>query len=163
MDQRIRYDVSQSRGTPVPPETSLFGNLTQIEQDLKAVVEALALLGVARCSECKQFFRCSDPGALFDGGTLICYGCIPLWWPVQSSRLSVVDREQVAAKLASWLRKYHQAKVVKEMPGSQASEAEPGFQMVSTCSECHGSGKLLEGERCRFCNGLKTVWIVVPK
>ncbi len=159
----LRYDLSQSGGAPVPSETSPFETLSNLEQDLKAVMGALALLGVARCSQCKQFFRCSDRGTLFDCGTLVCYGCIPTWWPSQSSRLGIVDRERVAGKLASWLRKNHGAKVMKEAPENQAVAAEGEFQIVTTCVECHGSGKLLEGERCRFCNGLGTVWIVVPK
>ncbi len=37
------------------------------------------------------------------------------------------------------------------------------FQIVAKCVECAGSGKLMEGERCRFCNELGTVRIVVPK
>jgi len=159
----LSYDLSQTGGAPVPPEASLFEAMSNLEQDLKAVIGALALLGVAPCSQCKQFFRCSDPGALFDSGTLVCYGCVPAWWSSQSSRLNIADRERVAGKLASWLRKNHGAKVRKEVPKSQASTAESEFQIVTSCVECHGSGKLLEGERCRFCNGLGTVWIVVPK
>ena len=163
MNQGLSFESSQSGGEAIPPETSLFDNLSTIEQDLKAVMGALVLLGVARCSQCKEFSRCSDPGALFDYGALICYGCIPPWWSTQSSRLSVSDRERVAGKLVVWLRKHHQAKVMREMPDSQATAAEWAFQLVTTCVECHGSGKLLEGERCRFCTGLGTVWIVVPK
>ena len=52
---------------------------------------------------------------------------------------------------------------MKEIPESQTAAGEREFQIVTTCVECHGSGKLLEGERCRFCNALGTVWIVVPK
>jgi hypothetical protein len=163
MEQGLNYELSRGGGTSIPPEASPFDNLSEIEQDLKAVMGALALLGVARCSECKQFFRCSDLGALFDCGKLICYGCIPPWWSSQSSRLGIADRERVAGKLASWLRKNHGAKVMKEIPESQAAAAKQEFQIVTTCVECHGSGKLLEGERCRFCNGRGTVWIVVPK
>jgi mono/diheme cytochrome c family protein len=163
MAQGFSYDLSQTRGAPVPPEPSPFETLSNLEQDLKAVMEALALLGVARCSQCRNFFRCSDPGALFDCGTLICYGCIPVWWSSESSRLNIADRERIAGKLASWLRKNHGAKVMKEIPESRTATGEREFQIVTTCVECHGSGKLLEGERCRFCNGLGTVWIVVPR
>jgi hypothetical protein len=163
MTQGLNYDLSQTGGAAIPPESSPFEIMASLEQDLKAVMGALALLGIARCSQCKQFFRCSDPGALFDCGTLVCYGCIPTWWSSQSSRLGIADRERVAGKLASWLRKNHGAKVMKEVPESQAIAAAWEFQLVTTCVECHGSGKLLEGERCRFCNGLGTVWIVVPK
>jgi hypothetical protein len=162
MAQGLNYDLAQTGGTSVPPEASPFETLSNLKQDLKAVMGALALLGVARCSECKQFFRSSDPGALFDCGALVCYGCVPPWWSSQSSRMGIADRERIAGKLASWLRKYHGAKVMKEIPENRAA-GEREFQMVTTCVECHGSGKLLEGERCRFCNGLGTVWIVVPK
>jgi hypothetical protein len=146
-----------------PAEHSLFETLSRVEHDLSDMVGALALLGVKRCSQCKQFFRSTDPGALFDGGQLVCFACVPGWWPSFSMRLGVADREQTEGKLASWLRKYHHAEVVKEAPGKALDTANAGFQMVVKCIECAGSGKLLQGERCRFCNGLGTVWIVVAK
>jgi len=150
-----------SPGTHNPAEHSPFEALLRIEQDLNDLVNALALLGIKRCSQCRQFFRCTDPGALFDCGKLICFACIPEWWSAQSGQLSISPREEIEGKLASWLRKYHRAEVVKEAP--DASHDAPQLQLVTTCRECRGSGKLLEGERCRFCNGLGTVWIVVRK
>jgi hypothetical protein len=150
-----------SLGTHGTAEHSLFETLSCIEHDLNDLVNALALLGVKRCSQCRQFFRSTDPGALFDYGKVICFGCIPEWWSAQSRQLSIAPREEIEAKLASWLRKHHRAEVVKEQPEKLLDTAR--LQIVTTCRECRGSGKLLEGERCRFCNGLGTVWIVVPK
>ena len=78
-------------------------------------------------------------------------------------RLGVADRELIEGKLASWLRKYHRAEVVKVTPGNIPDTTNAEFQLVAKCVECGCSGKLMEGERCRFCNGLGTVRIVVPK
>ena len=79
-----------------------------------------------------------------------------------SGQISVHDREKLESKPASWLRKYHQAQV-KQDQDDGASSNNYGFQMVVHCTECNGSGKLLEGERCRFCNGLGTIRIVIPE
>jgi len=144
-------------------ENSLFAALARVEHNLNDLIDALALLGVKRCSQCRKFFRIADPGALFEGDQLVCYRCIPDWWSSQSMRLGVAERERVEGKLASWLRKYHRAEVVKVTPGNVPHFANADFQLVAKCVECAGSGKLMEGERCRFCNGLGTVRIVVPK
>jgi DnaJ-class molecular chaperone len=61
------------------------------------------------------------------------------------------------------LRKHHRAEVVKETPGKVLDTSSTEFQIVAKCAECGGTGKLMEGERCRFCNGFGTVRIVVPK
>jgi hypothetical protein len=150
-------------GTQDPAENSVFETMVRIEHDLSDVIDALALLGVKRCSECKQFFRSADPGALFENGHIVCYKCIPDWWSACSQRLGVADRERLEAKLASWLRKHHRAEVVKETPGKVLDTSSAEFQMVAKCAECGGTGKLMEGERCRFCNGFGTVRIVVPR
>ena len=159
MQQETGNSLLQAE-THDPVENSLFEAISHIEQDVNGLVGALALLGVKRCSQCRQFFRCADPGVLFDYGKVICFGCIPEWWSSQSGQISIASREEIEGKLASWLRKYHRAEVVKEAPEKLPDATE--FQIVTTCRECRGSGKLLEGERCRFCNGLGTVWIVVP-
>ncbi len=144
-------------------ESALFETMVRIEHDLSDLIAALALLGVKRCSQCKQFFRAADPGALFENGHIVCYRCIPDWWAAMSTRLGVTDRERIEGRLASWLRKYHRAEVLKETPGGASDASSADFQMVARCAECAGSGKLMEGERCRFCNGFGTVRIVVPK
>jgi len=144
-------------------DNSLSESVSRVEQDLDDLIDALALLGVKRCSQCRQFFRSSEPGALFDCGQIVCYKCIPDWWSSSSRRMSITDRERTEGKLASWLRKYHRAEIVKETPGQAPDPSNIEFQMFSKCLECAGSGKLMEGERCRFCNGAGTVRIVVPK
>jgi hypothetical protein len=152
------------RGTTHDPvENSMFETMVRVEHDLSDVIAALSLLGVKRCSQCKQFFRSADPGALFENGQTVCYKCIPAWWSSLSTRLGIVDRERLEGKLATWLRKHHHAEVVKETPGVSPDAANTEFQMVARCVECAGTGKLMEGERCRFCNGFGTVRIVVPQ
>jgi hypothetical protein len=150
-------------GTHPATDNSLFETLSRVEHDLNDLIGGLALLGVKRCSQCKQFLRCLDPGALFDCGQLVCYSCIPDWWSSESTRLGVEERERVEGKLASWLRKHHRAEIVKVTPGNVPETTNAEFQIAAKCQECAGSGKLMEGERCRFCNGLGTVRIVVPR
>src|SRR3979409_1839870 len=99
-----------------PADRALFETLARVDRDVDALIGALALLGVKRCSRCRQFFQCSDPGALFDAGQLVCFGCIPEWWSSMSTGLGTADREHVEGKLATWLRKHHGAEVVKETP-----------------------------------------------
>jgi hypothetical protein len=123
-----------------PAEGSLFETVVRVEHDMNDLINAMALLGVKRCSQCKQFFRSSDPGALFDAGQLVCFACLPEWWSSLSTRLGVTDRERTEAKLASWLRKYHRAEVVKEVPGKAATSTDAAFQIVVKCGECAGSG-----------------------
>lgn len=146
-----------------PAESSLLETLARVQHDLDDLIGGLALLDVRRCSQCRQFFRSAEPGSLFECGQLICYGCISDWWFAYSMRVSVVDRERTEGRLAAWLRKYHRAEVVKETADKALDSASIHFQIVAKCLECAGSGKLLEGERCRFCNGFGTVRIVVPK
>ena len=150
-------------GTHDPAEDSLFATLSRVEHDLNDLIGGLALLGVKRCSQCKQFFRCADSGALFECDQLVCYGCIPDWWSSLSAQLNVAERERIEGKLASWLRKHHRAEVVKITPGNVPDTTNAEFQIAAKCVECSGSGKLMAGERCRFCNGLGSVRIVVPK
>lgn len=162
MQQESNSGLLQA-GTHDAPEDSLFATLAHVEHDVDDLIAALALLGVKRCSRCRQFFRCADPGALFDSGQLVCYNCIPAWWTLTSAQIGVADREQVEGKLASWLRKHHRGEVVKDVPGKVFDAASAAFQIVAKCVECAGSGELMKGERCRFCSGLGTVRIVVPK
>jgi hypothetical protein len=145
-------------------DNSLFESVSRVGHDVDDLIGALALLGVRRCSQCRQFFRSAEPGALFDCGEIVCYKCIPGWWSSFSTRTGVTDRERIEGKLATWLRKHHRAEVVKDTPAGKAPDAaNVEFQMTAKCLECAGSGKLMEAERCRFCNGSGTVRIVVPR
>jgi hypothetical protein len=144
-------------------DNSLFESVSRVVHDVDDLIGALALLGVKRCSQCKQFFRSAEPKALFDYGQIVCYSCIPGWWSSFSTRMAVTDRERIEGKLSWWLKKYHRAEVVKETPGKLPDTGDVEFQMIAKCLECAGSGKLMEGERCRFCNGTGTVRIAVPR
>jgi hypothetical protein len=162
LQQELRNEVSHA-APQAPAENSVFENLSRVQRDLNDVMGALALLGVKRCSQCRRFYRSADPGELFDCGEIVCYTCIPTWWTSQSVRLGIAERERIEGKLASWLRKYHRAEIRKMTPGKTLDGTDSEFQMVAKCLECAGSGKLMEGERCRFCTGLGTVRIVVVK
>src|SRR3984893_14883820 len=106
MQPGLGSGLSQA-GTHDLAENSLFETLSRVEHDLNDLIGAMALLGIKRCSQCRQFFRSAEPGALFDCEQLVCYKCIPDWWSSFSMRLAVTDRERTEGKLASWLRKYH--------------------------------------------------------
>jgi formylmethanofuran dehydrogenase subunit E len=162
METALERKHSDNERLDRSPE-GMLEKLAQTQRDLNDVIEALALLGIKRCSQCKHFFNSSDPGALFGNGQLVCYSCVPEWWSSYSGQLGVAEREKAETKLSSWLRKHHGAQIVKEERG-RTPEANPlEFKVVVHCSECGGSGKLLQGERCRFCNGFGTVWIVAPR
>ena len=61
MQQESNSGLLQA-GTHDAPEDSLFATLAHVEHDVDDLIAALALLGVKRCSRCRQFFRCADPG-----------------------------------------------------------------------------------------------------
>jgi hypothetical protein len=71
------------------------------------------------------------------------------------SLLVVVPRD---SNRALSLRKYHRGEVVKETPG-KVPNTNNEFQMIAKYLECAGSGKLMEGECCGFCDGAGTVRI----
>src|SRR6202795_236788 len=82
-------------------DSALFESVSRVEHDVDDLIGALALLGVKRCSQCRQFFRSAEPGALFDCGQIVCYKCISDWWSSLSQHLGVTDRERTEGKLAS--------------------------------------------------------------
>jgi hypothetical protein len=159
----IARELVSQEGKSHNPAQPTTETVAQLRTELQEVIDALALLGIQRCSRCRRFFRSSEAGALFDYTEVVCYSCVPEWWKSVSGQISVHDREKLESKLASWLRKYHQAQVIKQDKDDSAGMYSYGFQMVVHCTECNGSGKLLEGERCRFCNGLGTIRVVIPE
>lgn len=162
MNAEIRDKISEMDAANRASEGSTAEELAQLQKDVNSVLAALALLGVKRCSQCKQFLKC-EPGSFFECGDLICYSCVPGWWTGASARLGVTEREKLEANLSSWLRRYHGAEVVTEPREGPSNGNAEAFRIVVHCTECHGSGKLLEGERCRFCKGAGNVWIVAGK
>jgi hypothetical protein len=136
--------------------------LARHENDLERLKDAFALLGVKPCSCCKRFHRSTDPGTLFEAGGLICYGCIREWWPQRCAQLSTKERQDLEAKLVFWLRDFHHAELFKDsakLPGPAVQE----LNIVANCLECRGTGKMMGEERCRYCDGRGTVWVVVSR
>ena len=147
---------------PEPSESRVEEVVARHEVDLDRLKDALGLLGVVPCSWCKKFFRRSDSGALFDAGELVCYGCIPEWWPQRRAQLSIKDRETLESKLVFWLRSQHHAEIFKDpakLPESSLQE----LHLIANCMECRGTGKLMGNERCRYCEGRGTVWVIVSR
>lgn len=96
--QHKRFEGSRSNDSP---ESPLSERLAQTQRDLHEVISALALLGIKRCSQCRQFFNSSDPGSLFGNGRLVCYSCVPEWWHSFSGQIDVAEREKLETKLSS--------------------------------------------------------------
>jgi len=142
-------------------DSALQEKLSRQQAEIDRMKDALALLGVAPCSWCKKYFRRAEPGAMFDGGELVCYACIPEWWPQRREQLSGKDRDDVEGKLVFWLRQFHKAESIKD-PAKLPEASQQELTLVATCLECRGTGTST-GERCRFCEGRGTIWIVVPK
>jgi len=136
--------------------------LARHEFDLARLKEAFGLLGVNACARCKKFFRRADPGALFDAGELVCYGCISEWWAQRCAQLSSKDREALEGKLVFWLRDHHHAETFKD-PAKLPESSQQELHIVASCLECHGTGKLMGQERCRYCDGRGTVWVIVSR
>jgi len=143
--------------TPRPEEV-----LARHELDLDRLKDALALLGINACSCCKKFLRRSDAGALFDAGELVCYGCIHEWWPHRAAQLGIKERENLEGKLVFWLRDFHHAETYKD-PAKLPEASLQELRLVATCLECRGAGKSMGQERCRFCEGRGTVWVIVSR
>jgi len=136
--------------------------LTHYQLELERLKNALGLLGVNACSWCKKFYRSTDPGALFDAGGLICYTCVREWWPRQCPQLSTKERQDLEGKLVFWLRDFHHAELFKD-PAKLPDPAVQGLNLVANCLECRGTGKMMGEERCRYCDGRGTVWVVVSR
>jgi len=130
--------------------------------ELDRLKEAFGLLGVSACSWCKKFFRRTDPGSLFDAGQLVCYGCIPDWWNHRCTQLSTSDRENLESRMVYWLRANHHAELFKDaakLPDASRQE----LNIVASCLECRGTGKSMGQDRCRYCAGRGTVWVIVSR
>lgn len=147
---------------PDPVDPRLQEILSRQQDQIDRMKDALALLGVAQCSWCRKYFRRTEPGAMFDGGELVCYGCIPEWWPGRRQQLSGKDRDDLEGKLVFWLRQFHKAESFKD-PAKLPERSQQELSLEARCLECRGTGTSGGDERCRFCEGRGSVWIVVPK
>ena len=137
--------------------------LEAVESELHDLVQGLSLLGIKRCSWCKRFFRCSDPGALFGGvGEFVCFECIPGWWPSRREQLSCAQQRQIESDLVFWLRSFHHARTVNGSNGLKQEQAVK-FELSASCLECRGTGVYLGDKRCRYCAGPGTVRVIVPE
>jgi hypothetical protein len=144
------------------PEPSVGDILARQQFDLDRLKDAFGLLGITACSRCQKFYRRTEPGTLFDAGELVCYACIHEWWPQRSAQLSSKDRETLEGKLVFWLRDYHQAETFKD-PAKLPDPSLQELHIVANCLECHGTGKSLGQEHCRFCEDRGTVWVIVSR
>ncbi|MGD0213024.1 MAG: hypothetical protein ABSB87_07315 [Terriglobales bacterium] len=148
---------------PDQPEPRVEDVLARHTSELDRLKDALGLLGVSPCSWCKNFFRRSDSGALFDArGDLVCYACIHDWWAHCCTELSTKEREDLESKLVFWLRGTHHAEILKD-PAKLPDRSRQELNLVANCLECRGTGKSLGEDRCRYCEGRGTVWVVVAR
>ncbi len=147
---------------PEESESALKEALDRHELDLARLKDAFALLGVSPCSRCQKFHRSTEPGALFDAGELICYGCLREWWPQRSAQLGGKERQDLEGKLVFWLRDYRHAELFKD-PAKLPDPALQELNMVAACLECRGTGRIMGDERCRYCDGRGTVWVIVSR
>lgn len=144
---------------PDDPNQVLHDRISELERDLDSLTTGVALLGIKRCSWCKKFSRTSDSGLLFDSGATVCFGCIPAWWPQYSTEVTDKQRQILEFELKNWLVRCHHAEVIRN-PEKLPKDASPRLQIVVSCYECGGSGNNA-GERCRFCDGRGSIWILV--
>jgi len=144
---------------PDDPTQDLHNRIGELERDLQHLTTGVALLGIKRCNWCKKFSRTSDSGLLFDSGATVCFACIPEWWPQYSNEVAPKQREIVEFELKNWLIRSHHAEVVRD-PAKLPKDASPRLQIVVSCHECNGTGNAA-GERCRFCDGQGSIWILV--
>ena len=144
-------------------ENRMFQILEGVERNLNDLVQGLSLLGVKRCSHCKRFFRASAPGVLFETrGDVVCFECIPAWWPLRGEQLSWEERQRTEGDLVFWLRGFHNARSYNDS-NKPAEDQAVKFELVASCLECHGTGRSLGDKRCRYCCGPGSVRIVVPQ
>jgi hypothetical protein len=146
----------------MPDESDPRDILARHQLELDRMKDAFALLGVNTCSWCKKFVRRTDPGSLFDAGELVCYGCIREWWPERSAQLGVKERESLEGKLVFWLRDFHRAETFKD-PAKLPEASQQELHIVANCLECRGTGKSMGEDRCRYCEGRGTVWVIVSR
>ncbi|MGB8730644.1 MAG: hypothetical protein WCC99_05305, partial [Candidatus Sulfotelmatobacter sp.] len=61
-----------------------------------------------------------------------------------------------------WLRDYHHAELFKD-PAKLPESSQQELHIVANCLECRGTGKSLGQERCRYCEGRGTGWVIVAR
>jgi hypothetical protein len=139
---------------------SLDERLASLERGMESLKSGLGLLGIRPCSWCGTFYRRSDAGALCDCGELVCYDCIPRWWPQRSPELSADARQTVERQLRHWLVSHHNAEVIGK-PEDLPKPDRLMLKLVTGCEQCGNTGKTETGGRCHYCDGRGTVWVVV--
>ena len=143
------------------PEPTLDETLARQQFEIDRLKDAFGLLGITACSWCNKFYRRTDPGALFDTTSgLVCYADIAQWWQQRCAQLSTKDRGNLEGKLVFWLRDFHHAESFKD-PAKLPDPSLQELNIVATCLECRGTGKMLGEERCRYCDGRGTIWVIV--
>ncbi|HEY3972615.1 MAG TPA: hypothetical protein VGM18_06400 [Candidatus Sulfotelmatobacter sp.] len=134
--------------------------LANLQRDLDRLTAGVSLLGIKPCHSCGKFFRSANPATLFESrGNTICYDCLPEWWENYCGRLNATDREIAEHTLKIWLVTHHGAEVINR-PEKLRKDPPPRLQIAVSCFECHASGHLGE-DRCHFCDGRGSMWVVV--
>ena len=163
MHQDVRAEDFRTNGNGVENgrEDRVSEILEGVERNLNDLVQGLSLLGIKRCLWCRKFYR-AEPGALFAGaGGLVCFECIPAWWPARREELSCGDRQKTETNLVFWLRSFHNARSFNGS-GKPAGQHAVKFELVASCLECRGTGTYMGDKRCRHCAGPGSVRVVVP-
>lgn len=139
---------------------SVEERLARIERELEHQKTGLGALGVKPCCRCGIYYLRSNPGALFNGGELVCFKCIQQWWLDRSPKLSPDERTKTESDLCRWLLNHHQAELILRI-GDLPSPEQLRIKLVVACETCNGEGKTHSGKKCAQCDGRGTVWVVV--
>jgi len=144
------------------PENNSAEVLARLEREVANLKSAFALLGARQCSSCEKFYLTSNPGNLFSAcGDSVCYACLSAWWSGRCHHLDIPSRSAIEHKLMRWLVDYHGGVVFRELAQLPPQELQD-VHIVVACFECSGTGKQ-DGERCRYCRGSGSVWVVTMK
>ena len=144
------------------PSDPRIDEAQRLDREVAALRNAMALLGLKQCSWCRKYVRFAEPGALFDGGELVCYSCSLDWWQAKCQQMQGDGRSAVEKKLVHWLIYTHHAKVIRPAGKGVGSWPE-GPHLSASCIECNAKGKDSAGGHCSFCNGLGIISVFLTE
>ena len=156
---RTEFRLAETGTAADGPTVVTEGQLDRIERYLVDITDALAQVGLKRCSCCGKFFQSADPKALFKGREVVCYRCLSKWWPHRRGQLSTIERDSIEHKLVHWLIREHNADIVRD-PAKLGEKADK-ISMIASCLECNGTG-ISDGRTCSRCYD-GNIWVVTPR